>query len=101
MQPEKFLVGRRVRLRLARYVTDSRADVYEVSRILPSQEYRVKRVSDGQERAVSEDELIRIDPQEPPARPEIGAQQEQQRNRNARASARSQALARRHERKVQ
>jgi hypothetical protein len=74
--------------------------VYEVSRILPSQEYRVKRVSDGQERAVSENQLVGIEPQEPPERPEIGAQQEQQRIRNARASARSQALERRHERKV-
>ena len=100
MELRKFAVGNRVRLLLEGYVNDSPADVYEVSCILPAQEntgqYRVKRIIDGQERAVSESQMVSEDMLE---RPEIEAQQEQQRIRNARASARSQALARRDHRK--
>jgi hypothetical protein len=103
MEPRKFAVGNRVRLLLERYVNDSPADVYEVSRVLPAQantgQYRVKRISDGQERAVSESQLVSVESQDMPDRPEIEAQQEQQRIRNARASARSQALARRDQQK--
>jgi hypothetical protein len=100
MEPRKFAVGNRVRLLLEHYVNDGPADVYEVSRILPAQantrQYRVKRIIDGQERAVSESQMVSEDMLE---RPEIEAQQEQQRIRNARASARPQALARRDHRK--
>ena len=103
MEPRKFAVGNRVRLRLERYMSDNPADVYEVSRILPAHanigQYRVKRVSDGQERAVSELQLVSVESQDMLERAEIEAQQEQQRIRNARASARSQALARRDQQK--
>ena len=61
-------------------------------------QYRVKRIGDGQERTVSEPQLLGIEPLKM-VRPEIGAQQEQQRIRNARASERAQALARRDERR--
>jgi hypothetical protein len=94
LELRKSAVGNRVRLPLERSVEGSLADVYEVSRILPTQEYRVKRVSDGQERAVGESQLVGVERQELAERPEIGAQQERQRIRNARASARSHALAR-------
>jgi hypothetical protein len=84
-------------------MNDSSAEVYEVSRILPTQtntrQYRVRRISDGQERAVSEAQLVSVESQNMLERPEIEAQQEQQRVRNARASARSQALSRRDQQK--
>jgi len=102
MKPRKFAIGNRVRLLLEHHAADSVADVYEVSHMLPAQagvwQYRVKRVGDGQERAVSEPQLVSIEPLKM-VRPEIGAQQEQQRIRNARASERAQALARRDERR--
>jgi hypothetical protein len=99
MEPRKFAIGNRVRLLLDNYADGSPVEVYEVSRILPAQDnlwqYRVKRVSDGRERAISEPQLAGAEPPEMVARPEIGAQQEQQRIRNARASARSLTVARR------
>ena len=100
MKPRKFAVGNRVRLLLEHHAADSPADVHEVSRMLPAHagvwQYRVKRVGDGQERAVSEPQLLGI---EPLKRCGQRAQQEQQRIRNARASERAQALARRDERR--
>jgi hypothetical protein len=72
--------------------------MYEVSRMLPAQanvwHYRVKRVSDGQERAVTEPQLIGAELLEMTVRPEIEIQREQQRVRNARALARCQTVAR-------
>jgi hypothetical protein len=98
MEPRKFAVGNRVRLLLDNYADGSPVEIYEVSRILPAQEnlwqYRVKRVSDGRERAISEPQLVGAEPLEMAARREIEAPQEQQRIRNARASARSQTVAR-------
>jgi hypothetical protein len=100
-ETRKFTVGNRVGLLLEHHPADSPADDYEVSRMLPGQagvwHYRVKRIGDGQERAVSEPQLLGIEPLK--MVPEIGAQQEQQRIRNARASERAQALARRDERR--
>jgi hypothetical protein len=102
MAPRKFTLGDRVRLLLEKYVTDSPADVHEVSRTLPAQanvwQYRVRRVSDGQERVVTEPQLLSVQPQETKVRPEIESQRE--RIRNARASERSQALARRDQLKL-
>ena len=99
MEPRKFAVGNRVRLLLDNYANDGPADLYEVSRRLPAQanvwQYRVKRVSDGQERAVSEPQLISAELLEMTVRPEIEAQREQRRIRNARALARSRTVARR------
>jgi hypothetical protein len=60
----KFGVGDRVRLKLGSYLDYSPQDVYTILRMLPAQanvwQYRVKRVGDGQERAVSEPELVKI-----------------------------------------
>ena len=76
MKPRKFAVGNRVRLLLEHHAADSPADVHEVSRMLPAQagvwQYRVKRIGDGQERAVSEPQLLGIEPLKM-VRPEIGA----------------------------
>jgi hypothetical protein len=98
MEARKFTIGDRVRL-LEKYVTDNLTDVHEVSRTLPAQanvwQYRVRRITDGQERAVSEPQLVGVEPSETKVRSEIESQQEQQRIHNARASVRSQALARR------
>ena len=78
MEPRKFAVGNRVRLLLKGYMNDSSAEVYEVSRILPTQtntrQYRVRRISDGQERAVSEAQLVSVGSQNMLERPEIEAQ---------------------------
>ena len=61
MEVCKFAVGDQVRLLLDSYANDSRADVYTVSRTLPAManvwQYRVRRAGDGQERAVSEQEV--------------------------------------------
>jgi hypothetical protein len=61
VEARKFAVGDQVRLLLDNYANDSPADVYTISRALPAManvwEYRVKRVGDGQERAVSEQQL--------------------------------------------
>jgi hypothetical protein len=99
MESRKFALGDRIRLLLEKDVNHSPGEVYEVSRTLPAQgnvwQYRVRGVSDGQERVVSEPQLVGVERQEMTVQPEIGAQQEQQRIRNARASVRSQALARR------
>lgn len=55
---ENVSVGDRVRLRLDSHIVESPADVYTISRALPFManvwQYRVKRVGDGQERAVNE-----------------------------------------------
>jgi hypothetical protein len=59
-------------------MNDSSAEVYEVSLILPTQtntrQYRVRRISDGQERAVSEAQLVSVGSQNMLERPEIEAQ---------------------------
>jgi hypothetical protein len=58
----KFAVGDRVRLLLDKYADSNPQDLHTISRRLPPQanvcQYRVKRVSDGQERAVSEQQLV-------------------------------------------
>lgn len=63
MNARKFSIGDRVHLRLGSYAYDAPADVYTVSRVLPEMgnvwQYRVKRVGDGQERAVSEQQLAK------------------------------------------
>jgi len=63
METRKFAIGDQVRLLLDRYANDNPADVYTVSRALPAMDnvwqYRVKRVGDGQERAVSEGQLAK------------------------------------------
>ena len=63
MEPRKFAIGDQVRLRLDNYANGSPADVYTISRALPAMasvwQYRVKRAGDGQERAVSEQQLAK------------------------------------------
>ena len=63
MEGRKFAIGDRVRLRLDKYANDNPADIYTISRALPATaniwQYRVKRVGDGQERAVNEQQLAK------------------------------------------
>ena len=64
MDARKFAIGDQVRLLLDSYATDNPADVYTVSRTLPAManvwQYRIKRVGDGQERMVSEQQLVKF-----------------------------------------
>ena len=65
MTPRKFALGDEVRLTGDRSLaTNDPQDVYAISRMLPPEgkvwQYRVKRVSDGQERAVTESQLLKV-----------------------------------------
>jgi len=101
MEARKFAIGDRVLLRLDSYTDDNPADVYTVSRALPAMtnvwQYRVKRVGDGQERAVTEQQLAKAGFEALATRSMSEAQQDLQKNRNARAAARTQVAARRSE----
>jgi hypothetical protein len=63
MEPHKYAIGDRVRLRLDNYVNGNPADVYTISRAFPALanvwQYRVKRAGDGQERTVGEQQLAK------------------------------------------
>ena len=98
MEARKFVIGDRVLLRLGGYANDSPTDIYTVSRALPEManvwQYRVKRVGDGQERAVSEQQLAKAGFQALANQSVTAAtQQDRQRLRNARASARTRVAA--------
>jgi hypothetical protein len=99
MDVRKFAIGDRVRLRLDRYANDSPADVYTILRMLPELaniwQYRVKRVGDGQERAVSEQQLAKADFKVLSSQSMAEAQQDMQRLRNARASERARVTSKR------
>ena len=101
MDARKFAIGDQVRLLLDSYATDNPADVYTVSRTLPAManvwQYRVKRVGDGQERMVSEQQLVKFVVQPSADRSAAEEQRDMQRLRNVRASARTRAAARRSE----
>ena len=64
MVSHKFAVGDRVRLTLDRYAESSPSDIHTISRKLPAEtnvcQYRVKRVGDGQERTVSEPQMVAV-----------------------------------------
>ena len=64
MVSHKFAVGDRVRLTLDRYAESSPWDIHTISRKLPAEgnvcQYRVKRVGDGQERTVSETQMVAV-----------------------------------------
>jgi hypothetical protein len=96
MVVHKFAVGDRVRLTLDRYVEGSPLDIHTVSRTLPAEgnvsQYRIKRVSDGQERTVMEQQITVVRPDANGVDAHIKAleaQREQQRVRNAEARARA------------
>ena len=101
METRKFAIGDQVRLLLDAYANDNPADVYTISRALPATanvwQYRVKRLGDGQERAVSEQQLAKAGLQNLTSLSTADAQQETQRMRNARASVRTRVTARRSE----
>ena len=101
MDARKFVIGDQVRLLLDKYANDNPADVYTISRELPPTanvwQYRVKRVGDGQERAVSEQQLAKVGFQNLTHLSAAEAQRDIQRLRNARASARARVTARRSE----
>jgi hypothetical protein len=77
-------------------------DMHTISRMLPAHanvwQYRVKRVSDGQERAVDEAQLVKVTPEERTGRTQIEAQEELQRARNMNARGRAQSATRRTDR---
>jgi len=101
MDARKFAVGDRVLLRLDSYTNESPADVYTVARALPAManvwQYRVKRIGDGQERAVTEQQIAVAGLEATASRSMAEAQQALQRSRNARASARVQVTMQRPE----
>lgn len=101
MVARKFAIGDRVRLLLDNYANDNRTDVYTVSRALPAManiwQYRVKRVGDGQERAVSEQQLAKAGVQSLADLSAAEAEQDTRRMRNARAAERARVIARRSE----
>ena len=72
MAPRKFALGDQVRLTTdPSLANNDPQDLYEISRMLPPQtnvwQYRVRRVSDGQERAVTESQLLKVTPGGPEA----------------------------------
>ena len=101
MEARKFAVGDRVCLQLDIYTNESPADIYTVSRALPALanvwQYRVKRVGDGQERAVNELQLAKAASLNSGHQSLVEMQQDAQRVRNARASERARVTARRSE----
>jgi hypothetical protein len=102
MAPRKFAVGDRVRLTAEDYSVQNPKDVYTISRMLPAEaniwQYRVKREGDGQERAASETQLVKVTPQVQTGRAHTEAQPELQRVRNVNALRRAQSAARRTDR---
>ncbi len=101
MEARKFAIGDRVRLHLDSSANENPADVYTISRVLPAIAnvwyYRVKRVGDGQERAVSEQQLAKAASQTSAQRSMVDMQQDTQRIRNARAPERTRVATRRSE----
>ena len=100
MASRKFAVGDRVRLSLEPSSDHNPQDVYAIVRVLPAEanvwQYRVRREGDGQERAVSEAQLMRVMPEPPTDRNRTEAQLDMQRVRNANAVGRGRIAARRH-----
>src|SRR5271166_5105654 len=90
MVSHKFAVGDRVRLTLERHAESSPWDIHTISRRLPAEanvcHYRVKRVGDGQERTVSEPQMVAVKAEGRTADSHfkaIDAQQDTQRERSA------------------
>jgi hypothetical protein len=100
MTSRKFAVGDRVRLSFGGSSDHNPQDVYAIVRVLPAEanvwQYRVRREGDGQERAVSEAQLMRVMPEPPTDRNRTEAQLDMQRVRNANAVGRGRIAARRH-----
>ncbi len=98
MEARKFKIGDRVEVRLENFAANSSLwDIYTISQTLPFQanvwQYRVKRVGDNQERAVSEQQLSKL-ASVTTDRSENEIQQDLQRIRNANARARGRKGAR-------
>jgi hypothetical protein len=97
MEARKFIIGDQVRLLLDNYANDNPADEYTISRELPPTanvwQYRVKRVGDGQERAVSEQQLAKAGSQTWMNLAAAEAQRDARRIRSARASERARVTA--------
>ena len=96
MAARKFALGARVHLSLGRYAESNPTDIYTISRMLPAEaniwQYRVKRVSDGQERTVSEPMVVAVQSDSAAAERHektVGAQQDLRRMRNEAARARA------------
>lgn len=101
MEVRKFKIGDRVQVRLDTLATDSNPrDIYTISQTLPAQanvwQYRVKRVGDNQERAVSENQLSNlafVSTAKIQNEVQQDFQQDLQRIRNANARARAKKAA--------
>jgi len=105
MEARKFAIGDQVCLRLDGSANENPADVYTISRTLPAManvwQYRVKRLGDGQERAVTEQQLAKPAFQTSAQRSMADMQRDTQRIRNARASERVRIATRRSEQERQ
>jgi len=99
MEARKFAVGDQVRLLVEKNGSENPTDVYTISRELPPManvwQYRAKRVGDSQERAVNEQQLAKVGPRTWASMSAAQAQQDNQRMRNARATARARVIERR------
>ena len=99
MAQRKFTLGDQVRLTANDYSVNNPWDVHTISRVLPAQanvwQYRVKRVGDGQERAVSELQLVKVTPEGQTGTTHIEAQQKLRQVREANALGRARSAARR------
>jgi hypothetical protein len=102
MTTRKFTIGDHVRLTTDIYADNNPRDVYTISRLLPAQanvwQYRMKRVGDGQERAASEAQLVKVTAEDRSGRTQIEEQRELQRVRNIRATERARSATRRPDR---
>jgi hypothetical protein len=102
METRKFGIGDQVRIRLDSYNSENPADVYTISRVLPVAanvwQYRVKRVGDGQERAVNETQLSKAALGTYSQGSAVDMQRDAQRVRNARAAERARVALTRPER---
>jgi hypothetical protein len=93
MEARKFKIGERVEVHLDNLAANSSLrDIYTISQTLPSEtnvwQYRVKRVGDNQERAVSEHQLSKL-ASVTTNRSENEIEQDLHRIRNANARARA------------
>ncbi|MGH7101055.1 MAG: hypothetical protein ACREFJ_01565 [Acetobacteraceae bacterium] len=99
MSQRKFVIGDRVRLTADTYSVNNPHDIYTISRMLPADanvwQYRMKRVGDGQERAATELQLVKMVPEERSGRAPVEEQREPRPVRNMSAAARAQGAARR------
>lgn len=86
MSQRKFAIGDRVRLTADSYSANNPYDTYTISRMLPADanvwQYRMKRVGDGQERAATELQIVKMMPEERTGRAPVEEPRAPRRARN-------------------